>query len=279
MLSNIYSRGSGQRTLWRVGTLIMLLGLIAALFSTGTSQAAPPAQAGTCTQAGVATIIDPTGGAVQVRMYPGSNPANVEDIPTSIQRIELNGGQVVYGYCIDSVEARLTDVPVCLLSEISNVRLAYLIAKYPPDSAGPDQPGSTAGGSLALFERHQPGPGRSDHRGAGRGYGSCQPVHGTAERDQRHQPQQPAGHPAAGSTCHGNRPRNSHQRVATAGVTSDHRHAHQGWLPAPWDQRAGCIQLRPVQPDTRDDRRQRPGEVHGQQHRRRVRPASRPRRW
>ncbi len=133
MLSNFWSRGSRQRTLWRVGALILLLGLVAALFNAGTSQAAPPAQAAACDQAGTATIIDPVGGAVQVRMYTGSNTATLENYPTAIQRIALNGGPVVYGYCIDSVEARLTNVPVCLLSEISNVRLAYLIAKYPPD--------------------------------------------------------------------------------------------------------------------------------------------------
>lgn len=132
MLSNLLSRGSGQRTLWRVGTLVMLLGLIAALFSTGTLQAAQPAQTGTCTQAGVATNIDPVGGAVQVRMYQGTNTATLENFPTSIQKIVLNNGQIVYGYCIDSFEPRLTNVPVCLLAEISDVRLAYLIAKYPP---------------------------------------------------------------------------------------------------------------------------------------------------
>lgn len=132
MLSNIFSRGSGQRTFWRVGTLIMLLGLVAALFSTGTSQAAQPAQTGACDQPGNATIIDPTGGAVQVRMYFGSNTGTLENFPTSIQRIALNSGQVVYGYCVDSLEARLTGVTVCLLAPISDVRLSYLIAKYPP---------------------------------------------------------------------------------------------------------------------------------------------------
>lgn len=133
MLSNGFSRGSRQRAFWHIGIIVMLLGLISALFSTGILQAAQPAPAATCAQAGIAKIIDPAGGAVQVRMYTSSNPANIENHPTSIQRIDLNGGQVVYGYCIDSIEARLSGVPVCLLSEISNVRVAYLIAKYPPD--------------------------------------------------------------------------------------------------------------------------------------------------
>ena len=131
MSSHVLSRGSRQQVLWRVA---MLLALLAVIFTTGTSQAAPPAQVNPCNQPGVATIIDPAGGTVQVRMYSGTNPANSENYDTSIQKIVLSGGQVVYGYCIDSIEARLTGITVCLLSEISNARLAYLIAKYPPDT-------------------------------------------------------------------------------------------------------------------------------------------------
>ena len=133
MSSNDVGRGSRRRTLGHVGVAILGLGLLAAVFSSSTSQAAQPAQAQTCTDPGIATIIDPAGGAVQVRMYGGTNPANSEDYPTSIQRIELSTGQVLYGYCIDSIEARITGLPVCLLSPIGDVQLNYLIAKYPPD--------------------------------------------------------------------------------------------------------------------------------------------------
>ncbi len=133
MLSHVLSRESIRQVLWRVGAA-MLLALLAAVFTTRTSQAAPLAQAiEPCIQPGSATIIDPVGGAIQVRMFDGPTSSILENYPTSIQRIELVGGQVVYGFCIASTEARLTGVTVCLLSEISNVRLAYLIAKYPPD--------------------------------------------------------------------------------------------------------------------------------------------------
>ena len=133
MSSNVLGRGSRRRTLGHLSGVILVLGLLAAVFSTGTSQAAQPAQAQTCTDPGIATIIDPVGGAVQVRMYGGPDPANAKNYPTGIQRIELGGGQVLYGYCIDSIEARITGLPVCLLSDIGDVRLNYLIAKYPPD--------------------------------------------------------------------------------------------------------------------------------------------------
>ena len=133
MSSNALGRGSRWRTLGLVGIAVLMLGLLAAVFSTGTSQAAQPAQVQTCTDPGITTIVDPVGGAVQVRMYGGTNPANAKNYPTAIQRIELSGGQVLYGYCIDSIEARVTGVPVCLLSDIGDVQLNYLIAKYPPD--------------------------------------------------------------------------------------------------------------------------------------------------
>ena len=243
----------------------MLLGLIAALFSTGTSQAAQPAQAGTCTQAGVATIIDPTGGAVQVRMYPGSNPANVEDIPTSIQRIELNGGQIVYGYCIDSLEARLTGVPVCLLSEISNVRLAYLIAKYPPTLQ--DRITQAARQAAVWHFSNGINLDLADPTTEGPAVDTAVVTMYTALLNEINaiDPNNPPAIMRPGALAMAIDACNGHQRVAAAGFTSDHRHAHQGRLPAPGDKRAGRIQLRPIQPDTRDDRRQRPGEVHGQQ--------------
>jgi hypothetical protein len=118
--------------LWRIAAAL-LLALLAALYTTRTSQAAPAEQAvEPCLEPGLATIIDPVGGAVQVRMYSGANPNNVENYPTSIERIELEGGTVVYGYCVDSTEARLSGITVCLLAPINDIRLTYLIAKYPP---------------------------------------------------------------------------------------------------------------------------------------------------
>jgi hypothetical protein len=67
-------------------------------------------------------------------MYSGATPINVENYPTSIERIELDGGTVVYGYCVDSTEARRSGITVCLLAPIDDIRLSYLIAKYPPDT-------------------------------------------------------------------------------------------------------------------------------------------------
>ncbi len=131
MSSHLLSRVSRQQVLWRSGAA-MLLALLAVVFTAGTTHAAPPAQ--TCVQPGLSTIIDPAGGAIQVRMYT-TDPAAVEQDPTSIQQIDLGGGQIVYGYCIDSTEARQTNVTVCFLGDITDVRLAYLIAKYPPDLA------------------------------------------------------------------------------------------------------------------------------------------------
>jgi hypothetical protein len=131
MSSHLLSRVSRQRVLWRTGAA-MLLAVLAAVFNAGTTHAAPPAQ--TCVQPGLSTIIDPAGGAIQVRMYT-TDPAAVEQDPTSIQQIDLGGGQILYGYCIDSTEARQTNVTVCLLSEVSNLQVSYLVAKYPPDLA------------------------------------------------------------------------------------------------------------------------------------------------
>lgn len=131
MSSHLLNRSPRQQVLWRTGAA-MLLALLAAIFSAGTSHAAPPEQVNPCNQPGIATIIDPAGGAIQVNMLtPGSN-VPIND-PTSIQKIVLTGGQTIYGYCVDSNEARQNNVQVCLVSEITNVRLAYLIAKYPPD--------------------------------------------------------------------------------------------------------------------------------------------------
>ena len=132
MSSHLLSRLPKQHVLWRTGTA-MLVALLAAIFTAGTTHAAPPAQVNPCNQPGISTIIDPTNGAaIQVNMYT-TNPAVVENDPTSIQKIDLGGGQILYGYCVDSSEARQSGVQVCLLGEISNVQLAYLIAKYPPD--------------------------------------------------------------------------------------------------------------------------------------------------
>ncbi len=132
MSSHLLSRLPKQHVLWRTGTA-MLLALLAAIFTAGTTHAAPPAQVNPCNQPGLSTIIDPANGAaIQVNMYT-TNPAVVETDPTSIQKIDLGGGQILYGYCVDSSEARQSGVQVCLVGEISNVRLAYLIAKYPPD--------------------------------------------------------------------------------------------------------------------------------------------------
>ena len=91
MSSNTLSRGrtAGAMARWRR----LLLALLAVIFTTGTSQAAPAQAPQACNGQGQATIIDPTGGAVQVRMYGGTNPANSENYPTSIQRIVLSGGQ------------------------------------------------------------------------------------------------------------------------------------------------------------------------------------------
>ena len=150
-------RGPRQQVFWRIGAGV-LLALLAVIFSTGTSQAAPPAQVNPCNQPGFATIIDPVGGAVQVRMY-DTNPATATTSPASIQRIVLAGGQVIDGYCIDSTTARLSGVTVCLLGEISNVRLAYLIAKYPPDIQNRINQAASAGGRLALLQCAEPGPG------------------------------------------------------------------------------------------------------------------------
>jgi hypothetical protein len=133
MSSHMLIRGVRQQTLWRIGAAV-LLALLATIFTTRTSQAAPLAQAvEPCIQPGLATIIDPEGGAVQVRMYKGGSLATLENIPTSIQRIELSGNREVLGYCIDSNEQRLSNVTVCLLSPLSNIRVSYLIGKYPPD--------------------------------------------------------------------------------------------------------------------------------------------------
>ena len=124
MSSHLLSRVPKQQVLWRTGAA-MLLALLAAIFSAGTSHAAPPEQVNPCNQPGVSTIINAAGpeGAIQVRMYT-SNPAVVETDPTSIQKIDRGGGDIIYGYCIDSTEARSSGVQVCLLSPISNVRLA-----------------------------------------------------------------------------------------------------------------------------------------------------------
>ena len=128
MSSHLLSRVSKQQVLWRTGAA-MLLALLAAVFSTGTTHAAPPAQ--TCVQPGTSTIIDPVGGAIQVNMY-FSDPTAIETDPTSIQQIDLVGGGTILGYCIDSTEARLTNVIVCLQNPINNQQVAYLVAKYPP---------------------------------------------------------------------------------------------------------------------------------------------------
>ena len=105
MSSHELSSGWRQQVVSRVGAAL-LLALLTAIF-TRTSHAAPLGQPiEPCNQPGLATIIDPEGGAIQVRMYNDATPYNVVNYPTSVQRIELAGGQVVYGFCIDSNQAR-----------------------------------------------------------------------------------------------------------------------------------------------------------------------------
>ena len=113
----------------------MLLAFLAAVYATNTSQAAPWAQAvDPCNGSGLATIIDPADGG-----GPGAHgrrpPANKHPKRSHFHPAHRLGWRlVIYGYCIDSTEARLTGITVCFVGEISDVRLSYLIAKYPADT-------------------------------------------------------------------------------------------------------------------------------------------------
>ena len=86
-----------------------------------------------CNVPGFAVNIDPTGGALQVRMGPTNGV--IENLPASIQRITFDNNIVVDAYCIDSTKPRMSEMTVCLVTDISNVRVAYLITKYPPDAS------------------------------------------------------------------------------------------------------------------------------------------------
>ena len=131
MLSLMLNRGSRRQTLRRLG-MALLLAFLAAIYATNTSQAAPRAQVDPCNGSGLATIIDPAdGAAVQVRMGAGLPPTNIQNDPTSIQRIDLGGGVIVYGYCINSDNARPTNITLCFVGDPGDVRLSYLIWKVP----------------------------------------------------------------------------------------------------------------------------------------------------
>jgi hypothetical protein len=111
--------------LWRIAAALLLT-CLAIITTTRTTSAAPLEP---CNEPGVAVNFDPVGGAIQLRMSSGGA---IENYVTSIERITFPDGRVVNGYCVDSREQRLSGVEVCLLAPIDDVRLVYLITKYPP---------------------------------------------------------------------------------------------------------------------------------------------------
>jgi hypothetical protein len=125
MLLQVLGRGSRQQMLWRVAAAL-LLALLASISTTRTTFAAPLEP---CNDPGIAVNYDPVGGALQLRMSSGGP---IENYVASIERITFPDGRVIDGYCVDSRERRLSGVEVCLLAPIDDVRLVYLITKYPP---------------------------------------------------------------------------------------------------------------------------------------------------
>ena len=133
MSSHLLSRLPKQQVLWRTGAA-MLLALLAAIFTAGTTHAAPPAQVNPCNQPGLSTIIDPAGRRCDpgAHVYLESRRRRNTIRRRSRKSISAAARSSMGTVSIQPKRARVAS-QVCLLSEISNVRLAYLIAKYPPD--------------------------------------------------------------------------------------------------------------------------------------------------
>jgi len=85
----------------------------------------------TCSQEGALGDIAPLGGTITVFMTGGGVPSDGSGLKTPVRKITLLTGGVVHGYCMNGQLPSTTGAAHCLATDLTDVRLAYLLTKYP----------------------------------------------------------------------------------------------------------------------------------------------------
>jgi hypothetical protein len=265
MPSHNVGRGSPVRMPVRISAAIALALLFAFIFSLPTQAAPVEPPINPCNVPGFAVNIDPTGGAVQVRMGSGGV---YENLPASIQRITFQNGSVVDAYCINSSKPRLSGIDVCLVADISDIRLAYLITKYPPDAG--NNIVQAARQAAVWHYTNNIEIDRTDPTTKDPIVDAAVLLLYDADGSRRHRPRRPAPPLQTGGLAACGRPGGGDQPTARAGGASLQGQIDQGWLSGSRHHDPGGRVLWLAQPGVRDDRRQWRGLLHPHQHQPRL---------